>query len=376
MDSLVKPFVDFYRNNGISPVAQDISDLRAHFARREALYRQLGLPPRFLGAREIIEFGPGSGYNALYTASLQPSRYVLVDANPVGLSRARELLQPYWQDGQYTLVPALVEEYSDDRLYDVVICEGVIPFQLRPAEFARSIARFASAGGIVIVTTIDPLSFLSETIRRLMAAIVTEGYVDDVSVRLERLRPFFAPHLETLRARSRPVDDWILDNVLNPFIGKTFSIPEAIDALSDEFDFYGSSPDFVRDWRWYKDAGLDLHGVGRRAKEEYLRAIGTLVDYRFEPPAVDIRRGEAALHAATRLYEGMQLLEREGDVSRIPVLAQEIDEIADVLPLEPTTIAAMRQARAFIDGSSSELSAFKAWFGRGQQFVSFVRRGA
>mgnify|MGYP006176012067 CR=1 FL=1 len=47
--------------------------------RRDSLYRVLGLPPSFVRGRSVIEFGPGSGHNALFTASLAPARYVLVD---------------------------------------------------------------------------------------------------------------------------------------------------------------------------------------------------------------------------------------------------------------------------------------------------------
>ena len=41
----VRPYVDFYRQEEISPVAQDISDLDRHFQRRQALYRHLGISP-------------------------------------------------------------------------------------------------------------------------------------------------------------------------------------------------------------------------------------------------------------------------------------------------------------------------------------------
>ena len=75
-------FVSFYAENRISPVAQDLSDLRRHFQRRESLFRSLGILPLLVQGASVIEFGPGSGHNALYTASLKPATYTLVEGNP------------------------------------------------------------------------------------------------------------------------------------------------------------------------------------------------------------------------------------------------------------------------------------------------------
>ena len=102
--------VDFYRRYGISPVHQDISDLPRHFARRAALYRHLGILPAFVRGRSVIEVGPGSGFNSLYTASLGPSRYVLVEGNPRGV---RDMTTLFGQFGSLCetieIVPSLIE---------------------------------------------------------------------------------------------------------------------------------------------------------------------------------------------------------------------------------------------------------------------------
>ena len=76
--------VEFYTRHKISPVRQDITDLRVHFERRASLYRHLGILPMAIAGRTVLEIGPGSGHNSLYTASLRPSRYVLVEANRTG----------------------------------------------------------------------------------------------------------------------------------------------------------------------------------------------------------------------------------------------------------------------------------------------------
>src|SRR5919204_7018496 len=96
-EKLTESLLDFYRRHRISPVRQDIRDLGAHFGRRAALYRHLGILPAFLRGRTVVEIGPGSGFNSLYTASLDPARYVLVEPNPRGVDDIRQLFSMYRQ---------------------------------------------------------------------------------------------------------------------------------------------------------------------------------------------------------------------------------------------------------------------------------------
>src|SRR5690606_26053965 len=121
--------IDFYAGNGISPVAQDISDLSRHFRRRDSLYRFLGLPPAFLRGRSVLEFGPGSGHNALFTASLSPARYLLVDGNPKGLADTRRLLAEHRLAEPCEVVPSLFEDFATNERFDLVLAEGLLSFQ-------------------------------------------------------------------------------------------------------------------------------------------------------------------------------------------------------------------------------------------------------
>lgn len=58
-------WLEYYGEHEISPVRQDLSDINLHFAKREKLYRQLGLPGIAFEGKKILEVGPGSGYNTL-----------------------------------------------------------------------------------------------------------------------------------------------------------------------------------------------------------------------------------------------------------------------------------------------------------------------
>src|SRR5208283_581872 len=123
-----RPYLSYYGDQGIIPVHQDTSDLDRQFACRRALYRQLSIPPLLTLKRRIIEFGPGTGDNALYFAACEPDLLVLVDANPASLqaiSEKRE--QGSFGNEAFECHASDILEYRDSRAFDLVICEGVIP---------------------------------------------------------------------------------------------------------------------------------------------------------------------------------------------------------------------------------------------------------
>ena len=79
-------YINFYLKQKILPWRQDLQDLDAHFQRRKSLYRHLGILPRFIRDRSVLELGPGSGHNSIFPASLRPSCLVLVEPHPEAIS--------------------------------------------------------------------------------------------------------------------------------------------------------------------------------------------------------------------------------------------------------------------------------------------------
>ncbi len=372
----MKPFVDFYAANKIAPVHQDISDLGQHFERREALYRHLGIPAGLMRGKSVIEFGPGTGQNAIYTASLDPSRYVLVDGNPTGLQETSETLTRYCPDYGFEIRESLIEAFETEERFDLVLCEGVIPFQVNPAAFARHVAQFVAPGGLLVITCIDGVSFLGESTRRLIADSLID-FGAPAEARLAALRPVFAPHLATLKGMSRLIDDWLYDNILVPYSGSLFSIPDAIGALDADFDVYGSSPSFLSDWRWYKQLTGDERRYNARAIALYHQHLLNLIDYRATPAAHAAELGEKVLYRATALFEQMNAMETANDLSGMPQAAAKVGDIAElVADYSPATAQSLLEVAKFLKqpNAAPDFESFISFFGRGQQYVSFTRR--
>lgn len=370
-----RAFVDYYSERNISPVKQDISDRERHFGRRASLYRFLGIPPLYVEGASVLEFGPGTGDNALYTASLVPARYVLVDGNPRGVEETRAVMAATGLPDT-AVVHSYVEDFATDERFDLVLAEGLIPFQNDPIGFARHIASFVRPGGVLVVTCVDSASAIGEIGRRLLANRIAPPSLP-YAERRAQLAPVFAPHLATLEGMSRSVEDWVDDNIAQPLTGKLYSMVDAIESLGpDGFVVAGSSPQFLTDWRWYKQLFGEERAFNERAIESYYRNVANFLDYRETLDDHDVELGRRLLRDCDALHEAM-LADDAGDASGLPAAVKRVAEIATLVePVAAGTAASLRALANALSGSdatAAATNAFSSHFGRGQQYVSFIR---
>jgi ubiquinone/menaquinone biosynthesis C-methylase UbiE len=374
----VRPYVDFYRQEEISPVAQDISDLDRHFQRRQALYRHLGISPGLVAGKSIIEFGPGSGHNALYTTSLNPFRYVLVDGNPLALERSHALLDQYKVgDLPHQFVQSQIEDFYTDERFDMVLCEGVLSWQIDPVGLLRKVAALTKPGGLVVITCMDNVGFFAECLRRVLATTILKPggtTAQDVAT----LLPVFGPQLDTLPGMSRSYEDWILDNIIFPYHGRAFSIGAAIEALDPDFDAFGTSPQFLVDDRWYKNIhGSDLQ-YNQRAMSLYRQSLHNHMNGRLNFSPRSEESNLKLLFDCDAVFELEELFRENRSKETLSEIMERSTEIRDqVRTFSPSTAAALDE---FIDligaepkAQSPDFKRFGEWFGQGQQYLSFIR---
>lgn len=373
-----RPFLDFYGAHGISPVRQDIQDRARHLQRRRSLYRHLGIPPGLVRGKRVLEFGPGSGHNAIFTASLGPERYLLVEGNPTGARETRELLGcpgTGCSEAGVEVVEGTIEDFESEERFDLVLCEGLLPFQLDPGAMARHVAGFARPEGLVVVTCADGVSFLSETLRRLVGWRVAPLELPVVK-RADLLVEAFGPHLATIPGMSRPHRDWVYDNLLQPFVGHFFSIADALDALHPEYEFYGASPAQFVDWRWYKILHGDQTRFHEHTREQFLANLVNGMDYRVLLSPQDPEIGAAILEQATALFHDALAAEASPPVD-LPPFATRVRQLEDLVrPLSPSTADSLEECAAFLEAAAPSLGSFESFrglFGRGQSYLSFLR---
>jgi SAM-dependent methyltransferase len=378
-----RPYLDYYTHHGIIPVRQDIRDLEKHFRRREGLYRHLGILPASVRRQRVIEFGPGTGDNAVYTASLEPELYVFVDANPFAVAHLRSKAA----DGLLganciEYAECDVREFADSRSFDLVLCEGIVHAQRDPAGFLKHMAGVTAPGGIVVATTHSAISMFPEMCRRLMRPL----FARDTPKRdelLPRLVRFFAPDLTYLPGMSRLPEDWVQDNILQPWPDAeqlVFTIEDAILALDDDFDLLGTSPRFIQDWRWYKSIPEDKHTLNEHAMAEAKRWSLAFLDHRVDPFALrdfEVIGLEEACRHAIALSNAAWRSGIEDDIRGFLVQAQKIQtSLSTAMPRTAASIADyVNGIESILAGrNEAEFGDFRSLFGRTQQYVSFTRR--
>jgi 2-polyprenyl-3-methyl-5-hydroxy-6-metoxy-1,4-benzoquinol methylase len=379
----VKPFVDFYNKHNVIPVSQDIADLDNFVFRRNFLYSRLGAPLRQFHNRRVIEFGPGGGFNAVATSLHQPELYVFVDASQASLLELdKKKSNNQFRAKNIEIIDSNIFDYSDDRKFDFVIVEGTICGQAEPERMLRHVASFVNESGILITTAISAASVLSEVCRRLLRIKISEtsnGF--DSQVRFAS--KIFDSHLKSLGASTRPTDDWVIDMIFHDWHnGKyIFSMADSAEAIRNEFDFYQSLPCFLTDDRWYKKVTRTSQTANELLAQQYPALAGCLIDYRISLNSVlKISHQLGNLESLSKLAcEVHDTIINENSYRNLDEFFRILIEIKQSLPVEfaPTITAIddfVTSLPRFIDNSENVgFGDFKNWWGRGQQYLSFIR---
>ena len=371
-----RPFIDFYTKLDVIPTHQDISNLKTHFDRRRGLYIQLGIPPLFIQGRSVLEFGPGTGQNAFFTASLGPADFTLVDGNKRSVEKTTEVLGPCFKRTPIRILKKDILQYRTKKKFDLVLCEGLIPTQLDPSAFTKHVASFAKPGGVVVITCMDSVSLISEVLRRYLAYYECGPEVA-VEKRIEKLTKFFKPHFEQLPGMSRRHDEWVIDNIIHPWSGPLYSIAEAIETLQGRFIVLGSSPNYMNDWRWYKQIIQQESSSVARAEESYWRNLHSFIDHRFVLPQREVASNKRLLQKADRIFQRIHTMEKTGRKYPMAELARDLNELNVLIDLPKSRVSlALKEyinALKTYRDSWPRFREFSSLWGRGQQYISFIK---
>lgn len=371
--------LDYYKERGIIPTHQ--ANTPELHRRRQRLYERLGLVPNaFRGAR-VVEFGPGSCDNARVVAGWKPELLYLVDANPASIKAATKLADERPGMVNFQQNEILNTSNSGGGNFDIVLCEGVIPGQPEPKAVLDHISRFVAADGVLVITCQSPIGLLAEVCRRLLMGVFVERFGPDQIE--DRMLAFFEPDLDELAklGMSRYRRDWIQDQILCPWPNPVFTVPEATEVLRSKFDILGTaSPTFNRDFRWYKTPG-DRYTT---LLIEYYGSISMFLDIRIEHPSrlepiLSPQAGKYLEDLARHLVE-LHESARKKPQKCAPLFLEKLDDFKNVIGLAhhwPTCEAIddfINGARRLLNNQDGEFNLFRSWFGRGQQYISFIKR--
>ena len=307
--------LEFYLENHISPVRQNIADLDKHLERRSTLYQQLGLPSMIFQNKDILEVGPGSGHNSLYVAASSPRNYDLLEPNQRGQEDIKQLYSSIDIPlAQPNLIGMKLENYNPEKKYDIVICECWLGVSLHEREMMKKLGSFLKEGGILITTIGSPLGGLPNAIRRVLGwSLIKDS--KDVNDNTRILKDAFTTHLDTIKDMSRLYEDWVQDVLINPAFFLLHPSPSMfIEDIGEEFDIYQTYPKFTQEWRFYKSLFGKQKQLNKKFIEAYYENMHNFFDYLITLPKQEVKANEELEKEALSLISSISEKENEDEL--------------------------------------------------------------
>jgi len=377
--------LEYYVREGISPVHQDVSDLKKHFQTRESLYRLLGLIPSFFKGKDIIEVGPGSGHNSIYTASLFPKSYELVEPNPIAVKDIGKIFKKLTtKHTKPNIISKCLEDYKSNKLYDIAISEGWLGgIDSYEKKMFIKFSSFVKSGGVMINTFYSPIGGMATFLRRLLSYRLISKK-DTMEKKTTILEKAFSSHLKTLSSMSRSHKHWIQDSILNPHIYVGISTPRLFaKILNNKFSIHQSVPHFASDWRWFKS----LHGKKKKFNENFLSEYDSIshcmIDYRMN----SIKRSKEKNKELEKLCSDFSIITRDNENLGYEAYMENIEpHLSKIInnvekDLSESTRKSLYEANTILKKKKlkaediSTMSEFSSFFGREQCYLSFTRNG-
>jgi len=359
-------FVSFYEKHKVSPVSQNLGSLQEQFERRARLFKALAITPSYISKSKIIEFGPGSGHNTIILSLINTNTVDIVDKNSTGIEELKGLYKKY-NAKEPKIHFEFFEQFKSNEEYDLCWAEGCIPQQQKPIRVLKHVASVVRPGGSLVCTSINGISYMSEILRRVVSSmLMTDDFENNVKV----LTKFFKTHCHSLKGMTRPVEDWVIDSLINPLqFGRLLSIPDIIQTLK-EYDVISTLPNFYTNWDWYKTQNQQTNS--ERLSEAYFSYNYNLIDSAIHSPLLhDKSAGKKLEDEANRLWETMCSQQINGlDVDVYSEIFSDLTktlEKFDSFFAEKVSYVFEMILRSDLD-ELSNCEFFANWWGRGQQY--------
>lgn len=373
-------FLKYYGEKNISPVKQDISDLQLHCRRREKLYRQLGLPFCLFRDKNVLEIGPGSGYNTLVLLQRGGVEKIdLVEPNQKGISDMLSLFCQYGIDkSRYEIFPIQIEEFHPESQYEIILAEGFLHSIDNAPEIIDKLLYMLASGGVLVITCMDELSVFVEQIKRLVAHV----YIMDIrsyEEQVDKLTSFFTEQMSNLKGMSRSVEDWVRDDLLNPAFQSSnlLSIGKVIELLPDNINILGTSQNMFTDYSWYKDVQFDIKG---EYLSQFKKKQHNLILTGGDETIISIELNTKINEIVKRIREAAKRYEKNWNWEEITEVVECLNELEPIVGnVNERLFCFVKDSRNILlhinehDFDIKKYSAFFHAVGRTQQYISLVK---
>jgi SAM-dependent methyltransferase len=252
-------YLDFYKENKIIPTI-DLKDssLNILMKQRHNFYLNLGITINNFLNKEILELGPGTGYNAYYLLKYAKIKKItLVDANYYSLNILKKNLAKF---NNKKIINKNINIFKIKKKFDYIIVENVLGGLKDPKRIFKRVLNFVKPGGSIILTLTEPMGIFSEKLRYLHSLLLLKNSKKKnkkFSCETKILSKEFKSHLIKLGKNTRNSEKWVQDNMLNKTWitkNKYLSFYDLYKSFNKEkFLIKNSSPNYNTNFDWYKN---------------------------------------------------------------------------------------------------------------------------
>ena len=121
-----KIFIDYYKKNKIIPTV-DLGDtsLKKIFQQRNNFYNSVHIDINSFKNKKVLEFCPGTGYNAFFLLKNRVKKIKLVDNNPSSINQIKKNLS-YYKKRVNLINKDIYEVKIKDQKFDFIIIENAL----------------------------------------------------------------------------------------------------------------------------------------------------------------------------------------------------------------------------------------------------------
>lgn len=369
--------LDYYRKHSISTEHGVDAEWEDHLARRQKLYRQLGIPLLTLRGCSVLEVGPGEGHNTLPLLKEWGIAHVdLLEPNLIARSELEKKFEKYAVPrDKFTVYSDTLQQHHSEKKYDIVIAEAFFHNSEDWRECLLLLKKYVHKNTIVIVTCSDEISFYIEKMKRA----VLQYYVKDIKKHNEKVRilqKIMKPQLAMLKGMSRAIEDWIEDMVFFPYCNEFMDMKKVIEEYSGEFDVLGASQNIFTDYSWFKDFEYDYISDYKRQYDEKKHMFMLAGDdYEIRRTIEENKALEEAVINANRIAKAIE--DEDGEITDLisavstvsnyvinPIILQFNKELIKIIEL-----LAMRK-----EINWNNYKTYMKSFGKTMQYISFTKK--
>ncbi len=262
-----KIFIDYYKKNKIIPTV-NLGDapIRKIIQQRFNFYNSINIDLNSLRNKSILEFCPGTGYNAFFLLKNKIKRIMLVDNNPSSINQIRKNLSKYKK--KIDLIDKDIYEIDiKKKKFDYIIIENTLCTLNSPEKILKKLFPLLKKNGFFIFNYWDNFTILNEKLRGLISHLILTNYNNSNFLQQTRIiSNFFYSHYEKLKIKKsskkkidnlRLIEKWAQDTPMNYDLlnlKKYYKFDKILDlAHKNDILLWKTSPDFNTDFLWYKN---------------------------------------------------------------------------------------------------------------------------